>query len=51
MAKNIYIGVDNVARKVKRPYIGVDNISRKVKSGFIGVDNVAVSRNIYLEKI
>lgn len=41
MAKNIYIGVDNVARKVKQPYIGIDNIARKVKSGFIGVDNVA----------
>lgn len=41
MAKNMYIGVDNVARKVKQPYIGVDNIARKVKSGFIGVDNVA----------
>ena len=41
MAKNIYIGVDNVARKVKQPCIGIDNIARKVKSGFIGVDNVA----------
>ena len=41
MAKNIYIGVDNVARKVKQPYIGINNIARKVKSGFIGVDNVA----------
>ena len=41
MAKNIYIGVDNVARKVKQPYIGVDNVARKVKSGFVGVDNVA----------
>ena len=41
MGKNIYIGVDNVARKVKQPIIGVDNIARNVKSGFIGVDNVA----------
>ena len=41
MGKNIYIGVDNVARKVKQPYIGIDNIARKVKSGFIGVNNVA----------
>lgn len=41
MAKAIYIGVDNVARKVKQPYIGVDNVARKVKSGYIGVDNVA----------
>lgn len=41
MAKNIYIGVGNVARKVKQPNIGVDNVARKVKSGFIGVNNVA----------
>lgn len=41
MGKNIYIGVDNVARKVKQPNIGVDGVARKVKNGFIGVDNVA----------
>lgn len=41
MGKNIYIGVDHVARKVKQPYIGVDNVARKVKTGYIGVDNVA----------
>ena len=41
MAKNAYIGVDNVARKVKQPYIGVDNVARKVKSGYVGIDNVA----------
>ena len=41
MAKAIYNGVDNVARKVKTPYIGVDNVSRKVTTGYIGVDNVA----------
>ena len=41
MAKNMYIGVGNVARKVKQPNVGVGNVARKVKSGFIGVDNVA----------
>ena len=41
MAKNQYIGVGNVARKVKQPYIGVNNVARKVKSGFVGVNNVA----------
>lgn len=41
MAKNAYIGIDNVARKVKQPYIGVDNVARKVKSGYVGIDNVA----------
>lgn len=41
MAKNAYIGVNGVARKVKKGYIGVDGVARKVKSGFIGVDNVS----------
>lgn len=41
MAKGQYIGVNNVARKVKQQYIGVDNVARKVKSGYIGVNNVA----------
>lgn len=41
MAKAIYNGVDNVARKVKQSYVGVSNVARKVKSGYIGVDNVA----------
>ena len=41
MAKNAYIGVSNVARKVKQPYIGVSNVARKVKNGYIGVSNVA----------
>lgn len=41
MGKNIYIGVGNVARRVKQPNIGVGNVARKVKSGFIGVNNVA----------
>lgn len=41
MAKAIYNGVANVARKVKESYAGVNNVSRKVKRGYIGVDNVA----------
>ena len=41
MAKNQYIGVNNVARKVKQPYIGVNNVARKVKSGYVGVGGVA----------
>ena len=31
MAKELYIGVDNKARKVKKIYIGVNNIAREVK--------------------
>jgi hypothetical protein len=41
MAKGIYNGVGNVARKVATPYVGVDNVSRKVIDGYIGIDNVA----------
>lgn len=41
MAKAMYIGVDNVARKVKKLYIGVDGVARKVKKGYIGVNGVA----------
>ena len=41
MAKNMYIGVDSVARKIKQPDIGVANVARKVTNGYIGVDNVA----------
>ncbi len=36
-----YIGVNGVARKVKKDYIGVGGVARKVKSGYIGVDGVA----------
>ncbi len=41
MAKNEYIGVNNVARKVKQPYIGVNNVARKINSGYIGVNGIA----------
>lgn len=41
MAKAIYTGVDNVARKVTQSYVGVNGVSRKVKSGYAGVENVA----------
>lgn len=41
MAKSIYIGVDNKARKVKKLYIGVNDKARKIKKGYIGVDGVA----------
>lgn len=41
MAKELYIGVDNKARKVKKIYIGVNNIAREVKAAYVGVDNLA----------
>lgn len=41
MAKKVYIGVDNKARKVKKIYFGVGDKARKVKKGYIGVGGVA----------
>lgn len=41
MAKGMYIGVDDKARKVKKMYIGTDNVARKIKKGYVGVANVA----------
>ena len=37
----MYIGVDNVARKVKNIYVGVDGVAHKVKKAYIGVNDVA----------
>lgn len=41
MAKNAYIGVGSVARKIKQPYVGIGGVARKVKNGYIGVGGVA----------
>lgn len=41
MAKSAYIGIDNIARKVKKMFVGVDGIARKVKKAYIGIDGVA----------
>lgn len=41
MAKKTYIGVSNVARRVKKIYTGVGGIARNVKKGYIGVNGIA----------
>lgn len=41
MSKSMYIGMDNIARKVKAIYIGIDGVARKVKNGYVGVNGVA----------
>ena len=41
MAKGIYLGVGNVARKVKKAYIGIGGVARKIKKMYIGIGNVA----------
>ena len=41
MAKTAYVGINGVARQVKKIYIGIDNKARKVKKGYVGVGGVA----------
>lgn len=41
MAKQMCIGVDNVARKVKAGWIGIDGVARKIKKMWIGIDGIA----------
>lgn len=41
MAKGMYIGIDNKARKVKNIYIGVNGVARRVKKAYIGVGGYA----------
>ena len=41
MAKGAYIGVNGVARKIKKGYIGVNGVARKIKKAYIGVNGVA----------
>lgn len=46
MSKEIYIGVDGIARKVKKAYIGVNGQARKVKKAYVGVGGVAKLINV-----
>ena len=41
MATKAYIGVNGVARKIKKMYIGINGIARKIKKAYIGVNGVA----------
>ena len=41
MAKGIYIGVSNKARKVTDIYFGVSNKARRVTKAYVGVGGVA----------
>lgn len=41
MTKAAYIGINSVARKIKKMYIGVNGVARKVKKAYIGVNGVA----------
>lgn len=41
MAKGAYIGIDNVARQIKKGYTGVEGKARKIKKAYIGIGGVA----------
>lgn len=41
MSKRCYIGVNSVAKKVKKVYIGVGGVAKKIIKAYIGVDGVA----------
>ena len=41
MTKQVYVGIDGKARKIKKIYIGVNGIAREVKAAYVGVDNLA----------
>lgn len=41
MTKNVYAGVNNVAKKAKNIYVGVNGVARKVKAAYVGVNGVA----------
>jgi hypothetical protein len=41
MARGMYVGVDNIARKVKQIYIGVNGVARRIKKAYIGINGIA----------
>lgn len=41
MAKGAYVGVNGIARKVKKGYVGVDDIAHKIKKAYIGIGGIA----------
>ena len=41
MGKGAYIGVEGVARKVKKIYVGIDGVARRIKKAYIGIGGVA----------
>ncbi len=41
MSKDVFVGVSNKARKIKKLYVGVGGKARKVKKAYIGVNGKA----------
>lgn len=51
MAKKMYVGVSDVARKVSKMYVGVNGVARKVTKAYVGVNGVAQQFYTALPKI
>ena len=41
MARDGYVGLNNVARRLKKGYVGVNGVARRLKKGYLGVNGVA----------
>lgn len=41
MAKGIYYGIFNTARRIENVYVGVNNVARRVRKAYVGVGGVA----------
>lgn len=41
MAKRAYIGINNVAKKIKKIYVGIGGVAKKVKKAYVGIGGVA----------
>lgn len=41
MSKKVMIGIEGVARKVKKGYIGINGVAHKIKKAYIGIGGVA----------
>lgn len=41
MPKGAYIGINNVARKIRKGYVGVNGLARRIRKAYIGIGGVA----------
>lgn len=41
MPRGAYVGVNNVARKIRKGYVGVDGVARRIRKAYIGIGGVA----------
>ena len=41
MAKEMYVGINDVARKITNAYVGINGVARKIVKGYVGVNDIA----------